>query len=191
MKNKLVVIFILALAASVAVLLLQNIKLQKKLLEVSSEKANTETLTSPKLPETKPANPAGASPFDKPNVDPAANQFPANAAEATQKLTTIKFDRLTHDFGRINEGKKVRTKFTFTNTGNVGLIISHAQGSCGCTVPTWPQQPVKPGESGEIDVEFDSNGKHGETEKTVTVVANTNPPSTILTIKSTVIPRDK
>ena len=96
-----------------------------------------------------------------------------------------------HDFGRINEGDVVKTQFKFTNAGKVVLLISHAQASCGCTVPTTPKDPIRPGESGVIDVEFNSIGKRGETSKTVTIQANTKPMETVIMIKATVIPRDK
>ena len=145
---------------------------------------------TPVNPKNNLANPAATSPFDKPNVDPLANQFPPESGKAPEP-TNMVFPTLVHNFGRINEGDVVRTVFKFTNTGKNPLIIRNAQGSCGCTVPRWPQHPVKSGANDEIGVEFNSEGKRGEVEKTVTVSANTNPPQTTLIIKATIIPKDK
>ena len=188
MNNKIVTALLVVLIGAVSFLAIQNFKLNKKVTELSS--ATGEVKISPVYPEGKPANPPGASPFDKPNVDPLANQLPPESPSPAE-LTTIKFNTTVHDFGRINEGEVVHTVFKFTNTGKLPLVISHAQGSCGCTVPQWPRSAIAAGESGEIAVQFDSHGKMGETEKTVTVDANTHPASVVLTIKSTVIPKDK
>jgi hypothetical protein len=188
MNNKLTTFIILLLLCAVGFLGIQNYHLAKQNEELSNPMPEVKITPVPKEPQ--PANPEGASPFDRPNVDPRANDFPPESAKMPA-LTSIKFDRLVHDFGRINEGEKVKTVFRFTNTGKNPLIISNAQGSCGCTVAIWPQHPVKAGGTDEIVVAFDSHDKHGEVEKTVTVVANTNPASTVLTIKSTIVPRDK
>ena len=80
--------------------------------------------------------------------------------------------------------------FKFKNTGSEPLVISDAKGSCGCTVPDWPREPIAPGASGEIKVEFDSKGKGSEDgskqTKKVTVTANTNPTQSYLTITGVV-----
>ncbi|MCS6819707.1 MAG: DUF1573 domain-containing protein [Chitinophagales bacterium] len=105
---------------------------------------------------------------------------------STQPLTSIAFDRTEHNFGTINQGQKVKTKFRFTNTGKENLVIQNAIGSCGCTVPSYPKEPVAPGKSAELEVEFDSSGKEGEQTKTVTVEANTEPKQIILTIRANI-----
>lgn len=102
-------------------------------------------------------------------------------------LTSVSFDKMEHNFGKIKQGDKVKTIFKFTNTGKENLIIQNALGSCGCTVPSYPKEPLAPGKTAEMVVEFDSNGKEGEQTKTVTVEANTEPRQTVLTIKSTVL----
>jgi len=108
----------------------------------------------------------------------------------TQKIanvTTIKMDRKVHDFGEITSDKQpVKTQFTITNTGKKPLIITNAKGSCGCTVPTWPREPIAPGKSGIIKVSFNPKGKAGKQNKTVTIMANTDPVNTVLNIKSVV-----
>jgi hypothetical protein len=101
----------------------------------------------------------------------------------------IKFDKLVHDFGVINEGDVVKTKFIVTNEGTVDLIISDAKGSCGCTVPEPPNEPIKPGASAPILVSFDSNGKPGAQKKTVTLVTNTKTGMETLEIKANVTPK--
>ena len=102
-------------------------------------------------------------------------------------LTQIEFEEQSHDFGVIKDDKKQYTKFNFTNSGKEPLMILGAEGSCGCTVPTWPKDPIAPGKSGKIEVAFDPNGKSGEQSKIVTLTANTEPKTTILTVKATVV----
>lgn len=97
------------------------------------------------------------------------------------------FNEEKHDFGKITQGEKVSYSFIFKNTGGSDIVISSAQGSCGCTVPTYPKQPIKAGQEDKIDVVFDSEGKSGMVEKTITLVTNCNPSTKILTINSTII----
>lgn len=112
-----------------------------------------------------------------------SNQSNGNLASANGGSTTaksgdgpiMKFDKDTHDFGKINGGDKVTYEFKFTNTGNSPLIISDAVASCGCTRPEWPKTPIKPGENGAIKVTFNSAGKVGLQDKQITITANTNP----------------
>lgn len=99
-----------------------------------------------------------------------------------ENLPEFKFAKEEHNFGKIKQGEKVKTVFTFVNTGKGPLIISDAKGSCGCTVPRFPNEPIAPGGKGEIEVEFDSAGKTGVQSKTVSITANTVPNTKILTI---------
>ena len=96
------------------------------------------------------------------------------------------FDTTEHDFGTIKQGDKVTHDFKFTNTGESDLLISNAKGSCGCTVPEYPKEPIKPGESGNIKVSFNSTGKSGQTEKSVTIMVNTKEKHQILKIKANI-----
>ena len=109
----------------------------------------------------------------------------SNPASNSPK-TTIKFDEDKFDFGELTEGDVVHHTFSFTNTGTNPLIITNAVGSCGCTVPTYPKEPIAAGGKGIIEVQFNSAGKEGLQNKTVTVSANTDPPPTVLTITSNV-----
>jgi hypothetical protein len=119
------------------------------------------------------------------------NPAAANEPEVpTGPITSIEFKELEFDYGTIMEGEKVTHDYVFTNTGNEPLIISNAKGSCGCTVPQWPKDPIAPGATGEIKVQFDSKGKGkvggNSQSKRVTLTANTDPVNTYLTIKGIV-----
>ncbi|WDF56961.1 DUF1573 domain-containing protein [Mucilaginibacter sp. KACC 22063] len=90
-------------------------------------------------------------------------------------LPVMKFERETHDFGKVKSGDVVKYDFKFTNTGKSPLIITNATATCGCTKPDYPKSPVAPGENGVIHVEFNSTGKMGLQDKQITITANTNP----------------
>jgi hypothetical protein len=125
-------------------------------------------------------------------VEPStANVTPAPPVVAGGKTTTAKFDELSYDWGTIAEGEKMTHVFKFKNTGANDMIISDAHGSCGCTVPEWPKEPIKPGKSSQIKVIFDSKGKSGDQNKSVTLTANTEPSSMVLMIKGKVTPKEE
>ena len=108
------------------------------------------------------------------------------------QLPVMKFEKETHDFGSIMQGEKVQYSFKFKNEGKTNLIISSAAGSCGCTVPNYPKEPLAPGAEGKIDVTFDSAGKQGKQNKTVTLVTNAIPNTKVLTITGEVkVPEQK
>jgi hypothetical protein len=103
-------------------------------------------------------------------------------------MPSFEFEEDVFEFGSISQGEKVSHSFRFKNTGDADLVINKVEGSCGCTVMKgWPKHPVKPGEFGKIDVIFDSNGKKGSQNKTISVVANTYPSTTVLTLKGDVV----
>lgn len=104
-----------------------------------------------------------------------------------QPLTTIKFEEMQHDFGDMNKGDVVKYSFKFRNTGSNPLVISNAHGSCGCTIPSYPKEPVPPGGESTIEVQFNSAGKEGLQNKSIAVTANTEPRQTVLTINANVI----
>jgi len=104
----------------------------------------------------------------------------------TQTDAQMEFEEIEWNFGEINQGESVEYAFKFTNTGSDPLIISSAKGSCGCTVPVWPREPVAPGDSGVIDVKFNSKGKKGKQNKRVTLITNMVPSQKILTVKGQV-----
>ncbi len=116
------------------------------------------------------------------------------AAERDAKNTdfpVMTFAETEHDFGTINEGDVVEHKFSFTNTGKAPLVIVSAKGSCGCTVPEWPKEPIAPGATGEMLVKFNSNGKPNQQTKQVTITANTEAGKELLKIKAMVTPKAK
>jgi len=102
-------------------------------------------------------------------------------------LPVFEFETETHDFGRIRQGEMVTYVFKFKNTGKRDLVISGQKATCGCTVADYPHNPVKPGESAQISISFNSEGKKGMQTKTVTLTANTQPNTKVLTIKAEVI----
>lgn len=98
----------------------------------------------------------------------------------------IEFERIEHDYGTIDQGGNGKTEFVFTNTGTEPLIISKAKGSCGCTVPTWPKEPIAPGASASVEVKYDTK-RVGPISKSVTITSNSVDQSTaLLKIKGTV-----
>ncbi|PCJ23606.1 MAG: hypothetical protein COA97_11345 [Flavobacteriales bacterium] len=115
------------------------------------------------------------------------NPITADGDVDKDKLPHFEFVEEVKEFGTITQGEIVTTSFRFKNVGQSNLIISSAQGSCGCTVPEWPKEPIKPGEEGVINVKFDSNGKQGIQNKTITLVANTIPNTKVIAIKGEVI----
>ncbi len=104
----------------------------------------------------------------------------------TINVGKITFDEVVYDFGTIDQGESVEHKFKFKNTGKAPLVVSNARGSCGCTVPEWPKEPIAVGEQGEILVKFNSAGKKGPQNKSVTLTANTWPTTTRINIKGKV-----
>ena len=98
----------------------------------------------------------------------------------------IEFKETEYDFGRVMQGERLNHTFVFTNTGKSDLIISSAHASCGCTTSTPPKAPIKPGETSEIKVTFDSKTKKGPTTSMVTISANTYPTRTLLRISADV-----
>lgn len=135
--------------------------------------------TRESLAASAAATPATATPATK--TEPAVPAGP---------LTTVEFEEDTYDYGEIMEGEKVVYEYKFKNTGTEPLIISNAKGSCGCTVPEWPREPIPVGGSNVIKVQFDSKGKGkvgGQPQsKRVTLTTNTDPANIYLTIKGTV-----
>lgn len=116
--------------------------------------------------------------------------IPATANEqnaTTQGKPAITFEESKHLFGVIKEGDHAEYSFKFKNTGDGDLLIANATASCGCTVPDYPKGIIKPGEEGFVKVKFDSKGKVGVFEKTVTLTCNTELRETVLTISGEVI----
>lgn len=112
-----------------------------------------------------------------------------NATESQNRISgpRIEFNDLVHNYGQIKKGGDGNCQFTFTNNGNEPLILSNVKASCGCTSPSWPKDPIMPGQSSTIKVHYDTNRLGGFT-KTVTVTSNAaDNPRLVLKIKGNVV----
>ncbi|MFP4288908.1 MAG: DUF1573 domain-containing protein [Bacteroidota bacterium] len=103
----------------------------------------------------------------------SGNDKAENTAETSEEKTPeIAFDKNVHDFGKIISGERVAYGFKFSNTGNAPLLITGVRSGCGCTVGDYPKEPLLPGESGRIDVVFNSSGRTGAQSENVRVLTN-------------------
>lgn len=134
-----------------------------------NESGGTETTAPAPTPEVKP--------------DPNAN---VNSA-ATMPKTTVEFTTETHNFGKIKQGEVVSHTFSFKNTGSEPLRIETVKPSCGCTSPEWTKEDVPPGGEGVVKMQFDSKGKNGMQNKSMTVIMNTEPQAKVLTFSGEVV----
>jgi Protein of unknown function (DUF1573) len=121
------------------------------------------------------------------NSDIVNNPLTADGKGNPDELAEISFKETQFNFGEIIQGQVVETDFEFTNTGKNDLVIYDAKGSCGCTVPEYPKEPISPGKSNKIHVKFDSTNKEGHQTKTVTLTCNTQPNQVTLQIVGDVI----
>ncbi len=119
-------------------------------------------------------------------VEPSTVTEPTVETAVATATTILTVDRMEHDFGKIPDTAPVETSFVITNDGDEPLLITSAQGSCGCTVSDYPKDPIPPGESRDMKVSFNPTGKEGVNNKTVTITANTEPSTTIIYVKSDV-----
>jgi hypothetical protein len=126
-------------------------------------------------------------------VSNCGNSTRKNAADSGFKQSNpenvkLIFKEYEHDFGKVTEGEKVGYIFTFENKGTEDLIITSATTSCGCTVPKFDKKPVRPGDTGNLEVVFDTSGRNGIQTKTVTVKSNASIPVVLLKITAEVVP---
>jgi hypothetical protein len=98
----------------------------------------------------------------------------------------IDFEFVTHDFGKVYQGKSVSHEFNFTNKGNAPLVLSNVQPGCGCTTPEWPKEPIMPGQKSKIKAIYNPGSYKGKFGKGITVYSNADNGSVVLTIKGTV-----
>lgn len=113
---------------------------------------------------------------------------PITETPPTGPITEIGFTETTFDFGTVEEGTIVTHVYTFTNTGQEPLVLADVKGSCGCTIPQWPREPLAPGETASITVEFNSKNKMGKRNQRVTITANTNPPQSFIYLTGEIAP---
>ncbi len=98
--------------------------------------------------------------------------FIGATAVNAQSGPTITFEEMSHDFGKLNEGPEYPYVFKFKNTGTAPLIINNVVTPCGCTSPSFTREPVAPGKTGEVTVKYNSSGRMGMFDKTLTVQTN-------------------
>jgi len=162
MKKVIITLFCLSVTAAVA-------SAQDKGQDLNSPaKATQVNQVNPPPPPPPPAATPKA-------VDPNAGEF--------------KFKEETHDFGEVPEGPLAEYDFEFKNTGKSPIVINEAHGSCGCTVPKWPQEPIMPGKKGVIHVAYTSQGRPGPISKEVTINSNAKQSPMVLHIRGTVKPK--
>ncbi len=123
----------------------------------NNNNADKNKVAETKLPTTLVSNPHTADGID---------------TVAADRKPIMTFKDTLHEFGAIHEGETVQYEFAFTNTGKTPLIINSASGSCGCTVPDYPHDAIIPGSSGVLKVTFNSRGKQGHQEKSVSIHTN-------------------
>lgn len=143
----------------------------------SNRRSRTETAANEHDGHNHDVQPTQANPVNPIETQPIQPVGPT---------TSIAFEKSAHDFGVIKQDSKHTYVFKFTNKGENPLIIQNAQGSCGCTVPAYPKEPIPPGATGEITVEYSPGKQQGMQNKTVTITANTDPPQTLLNISANV-----
>ena len=115
---------------------------------------------------------------EKKTLDNIGNDNPNQA--------NFKFEKTDYDFGTIKQGESITYEFKFSNTDGEPIIISKAEGSCGCTVPQWPKEPIMKGQTSAIKVTFNSTGKLGMQDKTVTITSNAKDNPMVIHLKGNV-----
>lgn len=127
------------------------------------------------------------SKINKDNLETAKSRD----VEIKNGAASISFETTEYNFGTVNEGDIVETTFKLTNSGKTDLVITDAKVTCGCTVPVWPKKPIKPGQTEDIKVKFNTNGKQNRQQKNITLITNTATGREILTLKGMVTPKAK
>ena len=120
------------------------------------------------------------------NADIVRMPISADKPLDTLNIPKIALDENTFVFGEVTEGAIVKHSFTFKNAGNQPLLISDVRTTCGCTVPEWNRSPIAPGASDKINVTFDTKEKQDAQVKKITIIANTFPAETELTLRGVV-----
>jgi hypothetical protein len=120
---------------------------------------------------------------DSQGPESSKNREDVQAAEIQPVMV---FDTLIHDFGTIVEGEQVLCYFGYTNGGGEDLLITSVEASCGCTTPSWSEEPLGPGERGSLEIIFDTSGRSGIQRKVVTVMSNAANQVVRLTIRADV-----
>jgi hypothetical protein len=121
---------------------------------------------------------------EEPNIRPVEEDDDNIGSQVARNPTMIEFEEMVFDFGSIAGDATTEHTFIFRNTGKNPLTIERAFGSCGCTTPVWPTEPIAVGATGKLVVTFDPKDKKGSQQKIVTIVANTIPSQTQIYVKA-------
>ncbi|MCS7086000.1 MAG: DUF1573 domain-containing protein [Bacteroidia bacterium] len=135
-------------------------------------KAKKTTVAVPVLPEAPPQT-ENTTPH--PATEASASEQksePVPVLSERVEGASVLFEKERYSFGKVRQGDLVRHTFRFVNNGSVDFKILDVKAACGCTVPSWPKNPIKPGESGAIEDKFNTAGKMGKQKKSVTVYSN-------------------
>ncbi len=122
----------------------------------------------------------------KKTVDAAAGKESAQVKPANPNAPEISFSKTVHDYGTLFQGGDGNSEFEFTNTGKEPLILSSVKSSCGCTVPSWPREPIMPGKKEVIKVKYDTK-RVGPINKTITVMSNAKTSPVVLKITGSIV----
>lgn len=115
-----------------------------------------------------------------------SNQADSSTTNLTTGTAELIFNEYEHHFGRVAEGEKVSYQFMFENKGTGDLVLNSVTTTCGCTVPKYDTKPIKPGETGKLEVVFDTSDRNGMQTKTITVRSNATMPVVLLKITAEV-----
>ena len=127
---------------------------------------------------------------EDPTEEDLKKELSESELEKLSNITSMSFDKIVHDYGKVIIDSDNKAIFTVTNTGKKPLIIENVAASCGCTTPKKPEKPIPPGKSDQIEVGFKPrDGQLNEQEKTITVSANTDSKMEVLKIKAFVLPK--
>jgi Protein of unknown function (DUF1573) len=124
------------------------------------------------------------------NADIVRMPISADKPLDTNQIAKIQFDSTEYYFGKVKEGAIVKHTFSFKNVGKMPLLISDVRTTCGCTVPTWNKNPIAVGATDKIDVSFNTDNKHNEQIKKITIMANTFPSETVTVLMGVVEPKN-
>jgi hypothetical protein len=116
---------------------------------------------------------------------------PVKIQEPQGPVAEMSFEEETYDFGTVIVGDTLSHTFSFTNTGDIDLVITKAKGNCGCTVADYPKDPIAPGQKGEIKVDFNTSAKLGQHRKSVFISANVDKGTKRLYVKADIRPRNQ
>ncbi len=187
MKEKMEIVKVSLLAViAVSMVYMAFIKKEKRRLNPTASAYQPQSQPTPVSPNNQYFGPE-----DDLNISTTINNREDASLDATPQpldmpATQLAWAETAHDFGTIKQQTENTHVFSFTNSGENPLIIQNAEGSCGCTVPEYPKEPIAPGETGEIIVKYSPGYQIGQQNKTVSITANTNPPISTLNISALV-----